>query len=113
MVKAGVVAIAVGLCCLLAFQLQGSVVDSQAFLKEPFALLPIGLVLIFGGAVAIVGALLRWRWTLILRSSRFMSLRAFRSYQNNNLNLGSNKDQCIRDAPETGIQSLMGYPNQG
>ncbi|MGO4262608.1 DUF3955 domain-containing protein [Lysobacter sp. TAB13] len=55
--------LALGGGCLLAFGLIGSTIDEQGFLHEPFALLPIGWLLIFTGAllaiVAGVRALLR------------------------------------------------------
>ncbi len=38
------------LCCLVAFRLVGSTVDSKGVLHEPFGLLPIGWLLAGAGA---------------------------------------------------------------
>ncbi|MFD0326089.1 MULTISPECIES: DUF3955 domain-containing protein [Lysobacter] len=51
--------LALGGGCLLAFGLIGSTIDEQGFLHEPFALLPIGWLLIFAGALLAILAGLR------------------------------------------------------
>jgi hypothetical protein len=54
MIKAGILSIALGLCALLAFQWIGDSIDEQGFLREPFALLPIGSMLLIAGLLAAV-----------------------------------------------------------
>jgi len=51
--------IALGGACLLAFHLIGSTIDAQGMLHEPFGLIPIGWLLIVGGAAAGVVAAIR------------------------------------------------------
>ncbi len=48
-----------GLGCFVAFNLLGSTLDAQGFLHEPFALLPLGYLLLFTGMVLTVIPLLR------------------------------------------------------
>ncbi|WP_324029176.1 DUF3955 domain-containing protein [Aeromonas caviae] len=57
--KTGVLLILAGLGCFLAFNLLGSTLDAQGFLHEPFALLPLGYLLLFTGMVLTVIPLLR------------------------------------------------------
>lgn len=47
--KMGALLILAGLGCFLAFNLVGSTLDAQGMLHEPFALLPLGNLLIFMG----------------------------------------------------------------
>lgn len=49
MMKMGALLILAGLGCFLAFNLMGSTLDAQGMLHEPFALLPLGYLLIFMG----------------------------------------------------------------
>ncbi len=48
-----------GLGCFVAFNLLDSTLDAQGFLHEPFALLPLGYLLLFTGMVLTVIPLLR------------------------------------------------------
>ncbi len=57
--KIGAPLILAGLGCFLAFNLLGSTLDAQGFLHEPFALLPLGYLLLFTGMVLTVIPLLR------------------------------------------------------
>ena len=57
--KAGVIFIVLGLACLAAFRIIGSSVDENGMLHEPFALLPIGFLLLVAGALFAVVSLLR------------------------------------------------------
>jgi hypothetical protein len=43
--------------CRVAFGLIGSRVDAQGVLREPFALLPISVLLLLGSGLALIGAL--------------------------------------------------------
>lgn len=66
MIKMGALLILAGLGCFLAFNLMGSTLDAQGMLHEPFALLPLGYLLIFMGLVlgllpALWSGLRRWR----------------------------------------------------
>lgn len=49
--KIGALLILAGLGCFVAFNLLGTTVDAQGFLHEPFALLPLGYLLLFTGMV--------------------------------------------------------------
>lgn len=51
--------LAFGGACLLAFNLIGSTIDAQGMLHEPFGLIPIGWLLIFGGALIGLACLAR------------------------------------------------------
>lgn len=55
----GALLILAGLGCFVAFNLLGTRVDTQGFLHEPFALLPLGYLLLFIGMVLTVIPLLR------------------------------------------------------
>jgi hypothetical protein len=56
MIRIGVLVAAIGLACLIAFRMIGSSVEPNGFVQEPFALLPIGYLLVFVGAlVALIG----------------------------------------------------------
>ncbi|BDA17517.1 hypothetical protein KAM344_39900 [Aeromonas caviae] len=57
--KTGALLILAGLGCFVAFNLLGSTLDAQGFLHEPFALLPLGYLLLFTGMVLTVIPLLR------------------------------------------------------
>ncbi len=59
MTTTGALLILAGLGCFLAFNLLGSTLDAQGFLHEPFALLPLGYLLLFTGMVLTVIPLLR------------------------------------------------------
>lgn len=55
----GALLILAGLGCFLAFNLLGSTLDAQGFLHEPFALLPLGYLLLFTGMVLTLIPLLK------------------------------------------------------
>ncbi|MFQ2894508.1 DUF3955 domain-containing protein [Aeromonas caviae] len=55
----GALLILAGLGCFVAFNLLGTTVDTQGFLHEPFALQPLGYLLLFTGMVLTVIPLLR------------------------------------------------------
>ena len=56
MIKIGVLLAALGLIALVAFRLVGARVDAEGILREPFALLPIGLLFLVAGAmIALAG----------------------------------------------------------
>lgn len=57
--KTGALLILAGLGCFLVFNLLGTTVDAQGFLHEPFALLPLGYLLLFTGMVLSLLPLLR------------------------------------------------------
>ncbi|OEG06313.1 hypothetical protein BFG06_19080 [Aeromonas caviae] len=57
--KIGALLILAGLGCFLAFNLLGSTLDAQGFLHEPFALLPLGYLLLFTGMVLTLIPLLK------------------------------------------------------
>ncbi|WP_323950769.1 DUF3955 domain-containing protein [Aeromonas caviae] len=57
--KIGALLILAGLGSFLAFNLLGSTLDAQGFLHEPFALLPLGYLLLFTGMVLTLIPLLR------------------------------------------------------
>ncbi|GJA87778.1 DUF3955 domain-containing protein [Aeromonas caviae] len=57
--KIGALLILAGHGCFVAFNLLGSTLDAQGFLHEPFALLPLGYLLLFTGMVLTVIPLLR------------------------------------------------------
>ncbi len=59
MTTTGALLILAGLGCFVAFNLLGTTVDTQGFLHEPFALLPLGYLLLFTGMVLTVIPLLR------------------------------------------------------
>ncbi len=59
MTTTGALLILAGLGYFLAFNLLGSTLDAQGFLHEPFALLPLGYLLLFTGMVLTVIPLLR------------------------------------------------------
>jgi len=50
-----------GFALLVAFRLNGSTVDQNGFVHEPFALLPIGWLLLVVGATSTVVAMIRSR----------------------------------------------------
>lgn len=53
---------AIGIGCLVAFGLIGSHVAADGFLREPFALLPLGwLLIVVGGVLALGGLFFRRR----------------------------------------------------
>ncbi|MFQ2412073.1 DUF3955 domain-containing protein [Aeromonas caviae] len=55
----GALLILAGLGCFVAFNLLGTTVDTQGFLHEPLALLPLGYLLLFIGMVLSLRPLLR------------------------------------------------------
>lgn len=55
----GALLILAGLGCFVAFNLLGTTVDAQGLLHEPFALLPLGYLLLFTGMVLSLLPLLR------------------------------------------------------
>ncbi|MBY4677413.1 DUF3955 domain-containing protein [Marinobacterium arenosum] len=64
--KLSLLFLAVGLGCLVAFQLTGSTIDADGYLQEPFALLPVGwfcLVTGFAFALASLSRSLWRRWS--------------------------------------------------
>lgn len=68
MIRIGFLVAAIGFACLLAFRLMGSYIDLNGFVQEPFALLPIGYLLILVGALtAFVGFI---RWLILRRQAR-------------------------------------------
>jgi len=50
----GTLALVTGMGCLFLFQSIGSTIDEKGFLHEPFPLLPIGWLLIFGGVLSLL-----------------------------------------------------------
>ena len=62
MVAVGLFLIAVALGCAVAYELIGSHVDADGWLREPFALIPIGwLSGLAGVSLVVLGLLLRRR----------------------------------------------------
>lgn len=57
----------IGLACLLGYRLTGSTVDPDGYLREPFALIPIGWFCIVTGLAFALALLSRGLW---LRWSR-------------------------------------------
>ncbi|MNV68980.1 hypothetical protein D3C71_1618580 [compost metagenome] len=57
MVRVGVLLVVLGFIALITFRLMGSSIDADGFLREPFALLPIGFLLVVVGCVT---ALIGW-----------------------------------------------------
>ena len=55
----GALLLLAGLGCFVAFNFAGTTVDAQGFLHEPFALLPLGYLLLFIGMVLTLRPLLR------------------------------------------------------
>ncbi|MEL3928551.1 DUF3955 domain-containing protein [Aeromonas enteropelogenes] len=51
MTRLGILLILAGLGCFLAFHQIGATLDTQEVLHEPFALIPLGYLLLFAGAV--------------------------------------------------------------
>lgn len=49
MIRIGVFVATLGLACFFAFHLIGASVGLDGFLREPFALLPIGYLFVFAG----------------------------------------------------------------
>jgi len=62
MVALGLFLIAIAIACAVAYQLIGSHVDADGWLREPFALIPIGwLSGLTGVSLVVLGLLLRRR----------------------------------------------------
>ena len=59
MIKTGGFIAVIGFACLLAFRLIGSHVGMDGFVQEPFALLPIGYLLVFAGMLIGVSGFIR------------------------------------------------------
>lgn len=51
MTRFGILLILAGLGCFLAFHQIGATLDTQEVLHEPFALIPLGYLLLFAGAL--------------------------------------------------------------
>lgn len=62
MVAAGLFLIAVAAGCALAFEVIGSHVDDDGWLREPFALIPLGWLSGLAGVSLVVLGLCRRRW---------------------------------------------------
>ncbi|WP_150666714.1 DUF3955 domain-containing protein [Pandoraea commovens] len=56
-----------GFACWIAFAAIGSEVDAQGVLHEPFALVPVGMLMV---VIGVVGSLVRGIMTLYRRQSR-------------------------------------------
>ncbi|MEB8287767.1 DUF3955 domain-containing protein [Aeromonas veronii] len=56
MMRTGAVLAAMGVCCLVAFELIGSTVGEDGTLHEPFGLIPIGLLLLGVAMLLLAGA---------------------------------------------------------
>ncbi|MGY3942574.1 DUF3955 domain-containing protein [Aeromonas tecta] len=61
MVRIGMLLIVMGIASFMAFSLIGSTLDQQGFLQEPFALLPLGYLLLLAGAGLVLFGLVRAR----------------------------------------------------
>lgn len=61
MVKFGIFLMVMGIGSFMAFSLIGSSLDKQGFLHEPFALLPLGYLLLLTGAGLTFLGLIRTR----------------------------------------------------
>ncbi|MGY3903178.1 DUF3955 domain-containing protein [Aeromonas lusitana] len=58
MVRTGMLLMVMGIASFMAFSLIGSTLDEEGFLHEPFALLPLGyLLLLMGAVLALVGVI--------------------------------------------------------
>ncbi|MEG0006739.1 MAG: DUF3955 domain-containing protein [Aeromonas sp.] len=58
MVRTGMLLMVMGIASFMAFSLIGSTLDEEGLLHEPFALLPLGyLLLLTGAALALVGVI--------------------------------------------------------
>ncbi|WP_052448422.1 MULTISPECIES: DUF3955 domain-containing protein [Aeromonas] len=62
MMRTGVVLAAMGVCCLVAFELIGSTVDEDGTLHEPFGLIPIGLLLLGVAMLLLLAGAVKWVW---------------------------------------------------
>ncbi|MFK0378508.1 DUF3955 domain-containing protein [Pandoraea sp. NPDC090278] len=56
-----------GFACWIAFAAIGSEVDAQGFLREPFALVPVGMLMV---VIGVIGSLVRGAVTLYRRQSQ-------------------------------------------
>ena len=62
MMRTGVVLAAMGVCCLVAFELIGSTVDEDGTLHEPFGLIPIGLLLLGVAILLLLAGAVKGAW---------------------------------------------------
>ena len=62
MMRTGVVLAAMGVCCLVAFELIGSTVDEDGTLHEPFGLIPIGLLLLGVAMLLLLAGAVKGVW---------------------------------------------------
>lgn len=62
MMRTGVVLAAMGVCCLVAFELIGSTVDEDGTLHEPFGLIPIGLLLLGVAILLLLAGAVKGVW---------------------------------------------------
>ncbi|WP_257496292.1 DUF3955 domain-containing protein [Aeromonas allosaccharophila] len=62
MMRTGAVLAAMGVCCLVAFELIGSTVDEDGTLHEPFGLIPIGLLLFGVAMLLLLAGAVKWVW---------------------------------------------------
>ncbi|MFB2863096.1 DUF3955 domain-containing protein [Aeromonas sp. MdU4] len=60
--RIGAVLAAMGVLCLVAFELIGSTVDENGLLHEPFALIPIGLLLLGLAFLLLLPGLIKRVW---------------------------------------------------
>jgi Na+/H+-dicarboxylate symporter len=61
MVRIGMLLMVMGIASFMAFSLIGSTLNEQGFLQEPFALLPLGYLLLLAGAGLVLFGLVRSR----------------------------------------------------
>ena len=62
MMRTGAVLAAIGVCCLVAFELIGSTVDEDGTLHEPFGLIPIGLLLLGVAILLLLAGAVKGVW---------------------------------------------------
>lgn len=62
MMRTGAVLAAIGVCCLVAFELIGSTVDEDGTLHEPFGLIPIGLLLLGVAMLLLLAGAVKGVW---------------------------------------------------
>jgi hypothetical protein len=58
-IRVSVVLIGIGLLCFFGFWVIGSEIDAQGYLREPFALIPLGWLFIFVGVLMTLFCLLK------------------------------------------------------
>ena len=62
MMRTGAALAAMGVCCLVAFELIGSTVDEDGTLHEPFGLIPIGLLLLGVAILLLLAGAVKGVW---------------------------------------------------